>query len=127
MKNILTIQKLKELMIKSDDLIEPINYFFDMYEAGMLKGVELKKINPEVKTFLAMSAAGISEKLNKSVKVDKKMLYQLADEAFIHGACTVTSGPMMNLFYGLDIKVGIVFFSEDYINHHIIRVAVAAI
>ena len=109
MKSDLSFKKLTELVSIASDLNDPVNYFFDMVDNGMLKdGNCVDEVGSEMAIVLKLVEKSIGDTLNLKTHITKYMLQETTKKDVIHGICLLTNGLSATVLYLPEIKIAIV-------------------
>ena len=104
------IDKLKSLICIADDLNEPVNYLFDMIDAGILPSTTINQVeSKEIVTLLKIAEETINKHLNLKVHITIPMLHQTVDKQIIHGICGLSDGLQpLTIIYLLELKTAVI-------------------
>jgi|GEM_PF-5558206 len=105
-----TIDKLKSLICTASDLNEPLNYFFDMLDAGMLPSTLLDEVeSKEITVLLKIAVETINKSLNLKTHTTPPLLQQTMDKQIIHGICGLSGEPQpLTIIYWVEFKTAII-------------------
>jgi hypothetical protein len=122
-----SISQLKTIVLKSTDLSEPINYFFDLMEnpATLAAGKQFdhKQIEKNDELWLIMQSIEktLSNFLGKEARASHTLSTFIPEEAFYHGAFFISETPVpIMFFYFSSLKMGM-FALSDFTNTDMFR------
>ncbi|MCP4345775.1 MAG: hypothetical protein GY795_09640 [Desulfobacterales bacterium] len=99
------INKLKEVMLSADELIEIFRFFFDhLGENPDFMNMGNLTEHPSLNSILREIGKRV---LNDDIQITELLLTEIAKHGFIHGKCLL-NGRMTSILYFKDIDVGII-------------------
>jgi hypothetical protein len=108
------IEQLKQFVLQSRELSEPLNYFFDLTDADAFSKIKnhraVKQINQhtELMAVVKIVQRETNERLGKSIKQFIPIFHEIPEHHFFHGVCLSRDLVMpLAVIYFADVKTGI--------------------
>jgi hypothetical protein len=108
------IEQLKQFVLQSRELSEPLNYFFDLTDADAFSKIKshqpVKKINQhaELMAVVQVVQQEANNRLGKAIKQLTPVFFEIPEHHFYHGACLSTDLFIpLTVIYFSDVKTGI--------------------
>lgn len=108
------IEQLKRYVLQSEELSEPLNYFFDLTDAGVFSKMKshqaVKNIDKrlELQALTQIACQELNSRLHKSITQLTPAFFEIPEHHFIHGVCMSAELKMgVNVLFFSDVQTGI--------------------
>ena len=108
------IETLRQFVLQSTDLNEPLNYFFDLMDEHAIvnmKGhreVKQAKNNAELLAVIAVVEQAVNQRLGKTIQIVNLLFHEIPEHGFFHGLCMASNLAIpLTVIYFANVQTGV--------------------